>query len=59
MLFLNTKNAFFLDTIKRIVFKYEERSILNMKNVLCSNTKNAPIQIRNLCCFQIRKVLYI
>ena len=45
MLFLNTKNAFFLDTIKCIVFKYEERSILNMKNVLCSNTKNAPVQI--------------
>ena len=41
MLFLNTKNVHFLNTIKCITFKYEKFSILNTKNVLCSNTKNA------------------
>ena len=34
-------NVLFLNKIKCIVFKYEEYSVLNTKNVLCSNTKNA------------------
>ena len=40
MLFLNTKNVLFSNTIKCIAFKYEACSIVSTKNVLRSNMKN-------------------
>ena len=50
---------FFLNAIKCIAFKYEECSILNTKNVLCSNTKNGLfLNTKNVLLSDVKNVLF-